>query len=73
MPIALPGKKAGPCEKACGHLFCQRLREIAESECPICLQPIGYEVTYVSYEERYFHKSCLCQTAYSKQTVGVKS
>jgi hypothetical protein len=63
-----PGSPSAPCQKECGHIACQKLRAIAQSKCPICHAAIGYEMPYISYEERYFHKSCMCQNTYQRQS-----
>jgi hypothetical protein len=44
--IPCPGKKYGPCPKACEHVDCKQSREMASAECPICGKAIGYEVYF---------------------------
>lgn len=41
--LSPPGTKHGPCSPTCNHLDCEACRAMAESICPYCGQPIGYE------------------------------
>jgi len=56
--VPAPGSENGPCEKSCGHIKCNELRHIANTICSICHKPIGYEIPFLQYEERYFHEKC---------------
>lgn len=38
-----PGSDYGPCESECQHTDCALTRKHAESICPVCGQPIGYD------------------------------
>ena len=44
--IPRPRKKYGACAKACEHVDCKQSRETASKECPICKEPIGYEIDF---------------------------
>lgn len=61
MPKILPkpGTETGPCQKNCGHIDCQEIRQKAKSICPICKKHIGYQRAYIEYEDRLFHLTCL--------------
>ena len=44
--LAAPGTKYGPCKKECKHTDCTNTRQMAESICPECKKPIGYETRF---------------------------
>lgn len=44
--LPLPGTEYGPCVSACEHRDCAATRTTAESVCPLCGDPIGYETRY---------------------------
>ena len=41
-----PGTEFGPCEGECNHTDCNKTREMAETECGICSEKIGYETNF---------------------------
>lgn len=41
--LSKPGTEHGPCEGECEHTDCAKTRSMAESECSICGEEIGYE------------------------------
>lgn len=44
--IPKPGTRQGPCDSPCQHSRCQVLRKEAQSLCPECEKPIGYQTPY---------------------------
>lgn len=65
--LSKPGAEYGPCVDACEHLDCKSMRERAESICPLCQKPIGYERRFyyitpdllAGIEEGYGHAVCV--------------
>lgn len=65
--LSKPGAEYGPCVDACEHLDCKSLRTIAESVCPLCQKPVGYERRFyhitpdlvAGIEDAYGHASCV--------------
>lgn len=53
-----PGSKYGPCETECRHIDCASTRRAAESICPVCQQPIGYDQAYWTVEAFNQHVDC---------------
>ena len=41
--IPKPGTEYGPCEGKCDHIDCAQNRMWAESVCPHCKEPVGYD------------------------------
>lgn len=59
--IQKPGSEFGPCEDECEHLDCKASRDMAETICRFCDEPIGYDrgLTREPEDERFVHSSCL--------------
>lgn len=66
--LSKPGTKFGPCKKACKHADCAATRKIAESLCPFCGDPIGYNTPFADYSDAltveqsqstHWHNDCL--------------
>lgn len=67
--LSKPGTEHGPCEE-CKHTDCAMTRRIAESDCEICGEPIGYEKRFVkgsipvfkgTRPDRFQHEVCAHQ------------
>ena len=61
--LSKPGSKLGPCAGECRHLDCFETRRTADSKCPICEEPIGYDRLYYLTDVRedgrvYSHADC---------------
>lgn len=60
--LAAPGTKYGPCASPCQHVDCRTAREIAESQCLLCGDPIGFDRHFYNYEgaegEGFVHAAC---------------
>ena len=55
--IPKPGQD-GPCKMDCEHHDCAWMRDIANTECYICGEVIGYERGYFLNDDGYSHASC---------------
>jgi len=56
--ISKPGTEYGPCEGSCTHSDCKSLRKIAQSECYICGQTIGYDKRFYEDASGFTHAIC---------------
>lgn len=70
--LSSPGTKYGPCNEPCEHRDCNLTRQMAETKCAICNEPVGYEKRFydlavghpmqlahaVCYEEKYTQGGC---------------
>lgn len=57
-----PGTRFGPCINDCAHRDCAETRRMAETICPECDEPIGYERGF------YCEKDDLGNTDLTKMT-----
>ena len=55
-----PGTSLGPCEDDWGHRDCSQTREMAQSKCTICGEPIGYSLKFTKAHngEGLVHLAC---------------
>lgn len=61
--LPAPGSTYGPCEGECHHIDCAHLREMAETICHLCNEPIGYGVAFQEDEQdRLVHYECNLRT-----------
>lgn len=52
------GVEIGPCVDDCDHTDCKQSREMAETECPICGDAIGYETPFYDRDGVLVHAAC---------------
>lgn len=48
--LAKPGTDAGPCNGVCEHRDCAITRGMAEADCAICGEKIGYDVRFYTQD-----------------------
>ncbi len=70
--LPAPGTPYGPCTNTCKHRDCQKTREMAESTCPLCQTPIGYEKRFYTCGEQLFHAVCLESSIENEQKNELK-
>lgn len=56
--LSTPGTQFGPCADPCQHSDCASTRMIAQTVCPFCEKPIGFETPFYN-DNGYVHASCL--------------
>jgi len=44
--IPSPGKRGGPCDRACGHMRCHEMLQVAGTSCAKCQRPIGFDIEF---------------------------
>ena len=58
--LSKPGTEYGPCDPICGHTDCAQTRQMANTPCRICGEPIGYERRFFdSKRDGIVHEVCL--------------
>jgi hypothetical protein len=55
--ISKPGSRYGPCVE-CSHIDCAKSRDMAQTICGICSEPIGYETGFYIDEGNLVHAYC---------------
>ena len=60
--VPMPGTRCGPCDDACSHDDCVKLRAMAAAKCTLCGCAIGFDsrfwVDREGDERTYTHASC---------------
>lgn len=58
--LSKPGSESGPCLTNCNHSDCDSTREMAQTVCVMCGEPIGYERRFYRDPKRgLVHAVCL--------------
>lgn len=61
--LSPPGSSTGPCWQYCQHTDCNATRNMAQTPCHFCQEPIGYGIGfYNDYHLGLVHRLCLLRS-----------